>query len=346
MHTFQPAYRLVLDEQDLTSSVASRLQSLNLTLCREKEADQLDITLNDHDGLLDLPRRGVSLSVALGWQESGTIEQGCFTVDEIEYSSAPDLMTIRARSASMTGPMNERREKSWHRVSVEDIVRTIAARYQLTPKIGHPFKAIALHHIDQTHESDLSFLTRLAHRYDAVMTVKQHYLLFMPIGASRTMSGEDLPLIALSRKDLEQYRYHVAQRESYAGVRAYWHHFGMAQRQSVLVGGENRYNLKVLSEQYATQAQAHAAATAEWQRIQRSQATLSMTLALGRADCFPEMPVSLSGLKPEIDETPWLIARVSHTLAEQGYTTTLECEVQDDPASKRHRRQLRQKRAH
>ncbi len=241
----------------------------------------------------------------------------------------------------MTGLMNDGGRRVGHRVSLENIVRTMAARYQLTPKVDQAFKAVTIDHIDQTHESDLSFLTRLAHRYDAVMTVKEQYLLFIPIGAARTVSGGNLPSIVLARQDIEQYRYHVAQRESYAGVRAYWHHFGMAQRQSVIVGGENRYNLKVLPEQYASQAQAQAAATAEWQRIQRSQATLSMTLALGRPDCFPEMPVRLTGFKPEIDQTAWLIARVSHTLAEQGYTTTLECEVKDDPASAHHRRQLR-----
>ncbi len=341
MQTFQPAYQLLLGKQNLTANLSTRLHSLNLTLCREKEADQLDIALNDHDGLLEIPKRGVSLSVALGWQESGLIQQGSFTVDEVEVSGVPDIITLRARSASMTGLMNERREKSWHRVSLENIVRTMAARYQLTPKVDQAFKAVTIDHIDQTHESDLSFLTRLAHRYDAVMTVKEQYLLFIPIGAARTVSGGNLPSIVLARQDIEQYRYHVAQRESYAGVRAYWHHFGMAQRQSVIVGGENRYNLKVLPEQYASQAQAQAAATAEWQRIQRSQATLSMTLALGRPDCFPEMPVRLTGFKPEIDQTAWLIARVSHTLAEQGYTTTLECEVKDDPASAHHRRQLR-----
>ncbi len=311
------------------------------------------MTLSDHDGLLDIPTRGASLSVALGWQTSGLIEQGSFTVDEVEVSGAPDVITVRARSASMTGPMNERREKSWHRVSLEDIVRTIAARYQLTHEIGEAFnheigeafKNVIIDHIDQTHESDFSFLTRLAHHYGALMTVKEQHLLFMPIGASRTASGQALPMIALKRHDIEQYRYHVAQRESYAGVRAYWHHFGMAQRQSVIVGGENRYNLKVLPEQYATQAQAKAAATAEWQRIQRSQATLSMTLSLGRADCFPEMPISLTGFKPEIDETSWLIARVCHTLAEQGFTTTLECEVKDDPVSARHRWQFRRGKA-
>ncbi len=336
-----PAYQLVLNEEDLTSRIAPRLTSLNLTLCRAEEADQLDVVFDDHDGRLDIPERGVSLAVALGWAASGLIPQGTFIVDEVEHSGAPDVITVRARSAPLTDSLHTRREQSWHQVSLPDIVNTIAARHHLAPKVAAAFSTINLDHIDQTNESDLSFLTRLAQRYDAVMTVKQNLLLFMPIGAAQTMSGKPLPLLKLSRQDTTQHRYHIAQRESYAGVRAYWHSLKAAQRQSVIVGGDNRHNLKVLPEQYATRAQAQAAAQAEWQRIQRSQATLSLSLAMGRADFFPEMPVRLTGFKPEIDKTSWLIARVTHTLNEGGYSTALECEVQDDPASARHRRQFR-----
>lgn len=50
-----------------------------------------------------------------------------------------------------------------------------------------------------------------------------------------------------------------------------------------------------------------AAAQAELARVKRSQATMSYTLALGRADLFPEMPVTVAGFKPDIDETPWLV---------------------------------------
>jgi len=45
-------------------------------------------------------------------------------------------------------------------------------------------------------------------------------------------------------------------------------------------------------------------AEAELARTQRSQATLSYALAVGRPKLLPEMPVAVSGFKPEIDETP------------------------------------------
>ncbi|KGX48112.1 phage late control D family protein [Burkholderia pseudomallei MSHR2138] len=99
--------------------------------------------------------------------------------------------------------------------------------------------------------------------------------------------------------------------------------------------------MKVLPEDYATEAEARAAAQAEFKRMQRSQATMSYTLARGRAELFPEMPVTVSGFKPEIDETPWLVKKATHTIGDVGFTTALELEMRDDPTTERHRSHFR-----
>ncbi len=111
-----------------------------------------------------------------------------------------------------------------------------------------------------------------------------------------------------------------------------------AKRKSVIVGGENNKNVKVLPEDYATEAEARAAAQAEFKRMQRSQATMRYSLARGRADLFPEMPVTLSGFKPEIDETAWLVKKATHTIdSDGGFMTGLDLEMRDDPTTERHR---------
>ncbi|MBO2976284.1 phage late control D family protein, partial [Burkholderia pseudomallei] len=96
---------------------------------------------------------------------------------------------------------------------------------------------VLIAHIDQTHESDMSFLTRLAKRYDAVMNVKDLRLLFMPIGTGQTASGKQLDMLELTRASGDSHRYHVSERENYAAVRAHYHSTGRAKRKSVIVGG-------------------------------------------------------------------------------------------------------------
>lgn len=53
-----PDFMLKLDERDITQNFSHRLISLTMTDKRGLEADQLDILLDDSDGLLDLPARG------------------------------------------------------------------------------------------------------------------------------------------------------------------------------------------------------------------------------------------------------------------------------------------------
>jgi hypothetical protein len=324
-----PDFRVTLDGKDLTSKIEPRLQALNITECRQDEADTLDLTLDDHDGQLAIPSRGAVLDVSIGWAGSALVSKGKFTVNEVEHSGTPDTITIRARSASMTKGMGERQEKSWHGQTLGEIVRVIAGRHALKPVVGARLAGTAIPHIDQTNESDMSFLTRLAKRFDAVMTVKDGNLLFLPIGTGRTASGRALPGLTIQRAEGDRHRYSITERETYSGVRAFYHSNKAGEKKEVTVGGEDNKNLKKLPEVYPTPAEARAAAESEFKRIQRNQATLSYSLAIGRADIAPEMPVTVSGFKPEIDSTPWLVKQVRHSIADGGFTTEVELETRD-----------------
>ena len=86
-------------------------------------------------------------------------------------------------------------------------------------------------------------------------------------------------------------------------------------------------NLKTLRHVYSSKANAQRAARAEWRRLLRGVATFSITLALGRADLFPELPVTVQGFKREIDNTDWIITRVTNSINDSGFTTALELEI-------------------
>lgn len=86
-------------------------------------------------------------------------------------------------------------------------------------------------------------------------------------------------------------------------------------------------NVLELTTIYATKAQAMRAAQAKWEKLQRGVAEFSISLAIGRADLFPETPVAVKGFKCVINEQAWIISRVVHNLNGNGYTTGLELEV-------------------
>lgn len=157
-----PAFSIVIEGKNVTEVLDKRLMSLTLTDNRGFDADQLDLELDDADGQIVLPRRGAVITLALGWKGQPLFPKGSFTVDEIEHAGAPDRLTIRARSADFRETLNTRREKSWHQTTVGDVVKEIATRHNLTIALGKDLTDKPLDHLDQTNESDASFLMKLA----------------------------------------------------------------------------------------------------------------------------------------------------------------------------------------
>lgn len=320
-----PAYRITVDGNDIAHLVSPRLMSLDLTDNRGIEADQLSITLSDHDGLLAIPPTGAVIRLWLGWSDTGLVDKGTYTVDETEHCGAPDVLTIRARSADLRKSLKTKRERSWSNTTLGDVLGDIALGNGLTTTIAGTLDGLPILQLDQANESDANLISRIGEEFDAVVTVKAGCLLCLPAGGGKTASGADLPHITLTRADGDQHRYLQADRDSYDGVRAYFYDVNSAEKLQAIAGGGE--NLKDLRHTYSDRQSALRAARAELNRLQRGSATLSYTLALGRPDLIPELTYSLEGVKPEIAEIIWYGGNVQHSLsAESGYTISLELE--------------------
>lgn len=82
-----------MDGADITQKLEKRLLSLTLTDNRGVEADQLDMELDDADG--QLPRRGVVLSLALGWAGLGWLRH-CFRKGAIRLTRSSTAAHLTA----------------------------------------------------------------------------------------------------------------------------------------------------------------------------------------------------------------------------------------------------------
>ena len=326
-----PAYRITLDGRDITTALRPRLISLTLAQDRGEKADQLDLTLDDTDGQLQIPATGVVIDLAIGWQGQALVPKGSYTVDEAEHTGAPDQVTLRARSADLRAGLRNRTEQSWHATTLGTIAHTVAGRNKLQLRMAPSLANVPVAHEDQTNESDISFITRLAALHDAVATVKAGRLVLLPINASTSSAGQPLPTTTITRSTGDQHRYHQADRDAYTGVRAYWHDPAHAKQRSVLVGQSG--SAKRLRESHATEADARAAAQAEWQRLQRGAATFELTLAQGLPTLDAQTPLAVQGFKPQIDGANWLVSKVTHTISSSGFTTQLEAELQGSDSS-------------
>ena len=321
-----PTFRLTLEGRDLSPRFLPRLHRLELTDYRGLEADALTIDLDDTQGDLMLPARGVRLALALGL--SGALfDRGSYLVQEIEHSGTPDRLTLRARAADLAGgELTRKRTASFDNTTVGAILETIAARHALTLRAAPDLASRPVPHLDQTAESDANLLARLAQEHDAVATIKAEALLFLPAGGGTTAGGLALAPVLLTRGDGERHRYTLTERDAFDGVIAQWRDPDSAQTQEAAAGGTD--NPKRLRTLYATATDAQRAAESEWQRIQRGGAEFELSLATARLDIGPETPVTLAGWKRQIDATAWICTEARHTLTPTaGLSTWIKLEA-------------------
>lgn len=349
-----PAYRITLDGRDISPKFNNRLLSLTLTDNRGFEADTLTITLDDSDGMMDIPARGITIGLALGWAGSALIDKGSYVVDSIRHQSAPDKLTLEAKSANLRAGLSTKKEKSWIGQTISAIVQSIATANNLTPRISPRLANVVIEHVDQTNESDVNLLTRLAQDYDAIATVKQGMLLFMPIGEAESATGTAFPTVTLQRNWGDSHNFSITAGETYKSVKAYYQNLKDASQPSITVDADgiadaaakttdtkttdksatktsadtsSDSKARVLRHTYPTREAAVRAAQAEWQRLQRGAARLSLTAAHARPDLFPELPVIVKGFKPRIDGDTWIITKCTHNLSASGFTTAFDFEL-------------------
>lgn len=353
---FTPIYEITINGKPMGNTARNRL--ISLTDNRGLEADELTLELDDSDGALAIPEQDAVIALQLGYKEIGLVDKGSYKLSEFAHQGAPDRLSITARSADLSEKLAQQEEKSWHRTTLYQIIETIAKKHGYTPKIAESFKAVAIDHIDQTSESDASFIERLAQSHDAVATIKSGHLLFMPAGAAVTVSGQPLDTVFITRQTGDNHRFTYSTTDNYQAVRAYYTEQGSGKKKEVIITAENVEGKKVqtkitrgknkgktktkietptvsaegkktktLRHLYTSKAHAEGGARAAYKKLKRGAPQFSITLAQGRPDLTPETPVNVSGFKDAIDGADWIVKKVDHQLSDAGYTCTLELEM-------------------
>lgn len=321
-----PICILSVDNKPLNDVIVQRIISVSLTDNRAKEADQLDIVLDDHDGKLELPKRGVKINCQLGFKGEPLTDKGDFIVDEVEWAGTPDTITIKASSANFKSAIKAGKSQSYHRKTLGEIALNIAKRNKLQLKISDDLAKISVAHIDQTNESDLSFIQRLAQANGAEMSIKKDTMLIFVAGQGKTASGKTMPTLIISRQTGDQYRYNEEDRNSdYTGVSADYQDKNQAKKETVTAGENSK--VKKLKQNFASKAEAEQAVQAKMAEKNRKMAKFSITTAFGIPDISTEQAVTLQGFKPQIDNLRWIVAKATHQYSTSGLTTQLELEA-------------------
>ncbi|MDF3413559.1 hypothetical protein HKX54_03750 [Sulfitobacter sp. M57] len=194
-----PEYLILADGVDVTLNIRDRLVQLSITDDEGVKADRLDMTVDDRDGVLALPKHGAALEVHLGFRETGLTHMGRYIVDTTEGSGPPAVIQIGAKAADMGSGIRAPRTRGWRDTTLGDIAKKIASETGLRPVIGASIADTPYPYVAQTAESDLHFLTRLARVLDATAKPAAGTLLVVKRGEGLTADGQQIvaqPILA------------------------------------------------------------------------------------------------------------------------------------------------------
>lgn len=319
----RPVFQIRADGADVTAVIADRLISIQLSDNAGLVADELAIEIDDRDGRIELPRRGVELTLALGTRERGLTAMGRFVVESLRGGGPEQRITIAAKSADLTGAIRAPRSYAWTGATLGTIAGDIAARHGLTARVASGLAAHAYDHVAQTAESDLNLITRLATDLDATAKIAEGTLSITPSARGTNASGAALPAATVLRRHLTTWVWEIGERSEYRAVAAPWgDRAGARQPMATAGSGEPRLDIRRV---YATEAEARAAADARLGQLARGRLTLNATCAGFRADIAAGAPLDISGLRTGIDGA-WVAKRVQHRLDTSGLVTSFEAE--------------------
>lgn len=312
-----PDFKVIAAGLNITPQINGRLLGLTITDEAGTKADTVEIVLDDRDGLIELPTPGAPLLVFPSYRETGLVPMGLFISDGVTVSSPPATLMIRAKAADLGGNIKDQKTRSRDKVTIGGFVGRIAGEHGLEPKVSERFQSV---HIDQTDESDISFLDRLGRDHDALVSVKGGALLFMGKGEGRTVGGLPIPPRPVVEDDTTNWT--LTTREAYKSVAAILQDTKEAKRQTV-TAGEGAPVLK-LRHIHKTEEEAPTTATAKLGEISRGNDTFEASLP-GDPLIAAEGRILATGFRAGVNGL-WSIRTATHTLDNGGFSTSISAE--------------------
>lgn len=313
---------------DITSKLVSRLVEMTVTDGVGSKSDTLQLVLDDKDGSIAAPRRGVKIT-AVGGYEGNARSFGEFVVDNISYEGWPQKITINAQSVDAKGDGKKRDPKAYPSKGYDtygDIMSDVAARVGVTLSMSNELRALKNHYEAQGEETVLEFATRIGEKIGASVTVKSGRLLVLKSGAGKTASGNAIPTLAIA-PGLNLLSYQVSEEDqpSYGKAEASYYDRKKNKRVTVSEGTGLDGPSFLIKAPLATEEDAKKAAKAKAADLVRAQASATFSID-GTPNARAEAHVSVSGCRPQVDGV-WRVTTATHKFSASGpYTTELQCE--------------------
>lgn len=324
----RPRIIINYEGKDISSDIAPYLLSFTFTDNSGGKADDIAITLEDREGLwLNdwQPSKSDVITCSIvkeDFPETLTLPCGTFSIDQIDYSYPPAVLSIKAVSASVKkGIAQEKHTHFWENMTLAGIASEIAARNGLALMMSTGGTG-ALECIDQTEETDLEFLLRVCRDYGQECKIQEGRIVIYDLeeyeerASVLTISITDKRLLSIkfASKSAKVYRKAVVKHHDSVKDEDYEGEYEDDDEE----GSEREL---VIYERVESQGEAERIARERLKDANRKEITGTLTMT-GDVMLSASQTVELEDMG--MFSGKHFITKATHKVDRGGYTTTLE----------------------
>jgi phage protein D len=326
----RPNFTLIYKGVNITLDVWNHLISCTYTDKVHGEADEIEVTLQDKDGIWRgpwCPEHGDRVQLWIGYEPAPLVYCGAFEIDEPAASlgRGGDTLTFRGVSAPVTKALRTRKTQAFEKQSLAQVAGKVAGEHGLSVAGSPP--DITFDRITQRRQRPLEFLAELADAYGAYFSVRDASLYF----AERKDLHEREPVL-LFRADSDDYLKADLKRaahKTYSKARATYFDGNSKKTIDVEVQDKAVKNGDTLrlDDRIENDGQARAMAKSKLEKANMERQTGNLEL-VGN-------PLILAGQTVELDAGfgrwagRYLVKQSRHQMTRGGYTTNCEIATVD-----------------
>lgn len=327
---FTPQATISCNGVNVTGNLSDRLVSITVHDESGFKNDRVEIQLDDRENLA-MPPDKATISVAIGYLETGLVDKGSWVFDEGRRTSPPRTLHITAHAFDTGSAFKTNRDQSYHNTTIGDIVSTIAGRNNLTANVVGDMAGVKIPHRDQTAHSDMAFLTHLADEYNGVMKVIGGQLVLAPRGLTKTSSGTAVTNTTIDITMCTEFDYKHQSRGQYDAASVVYpdQDTGKLIKATVSASGTAGVGAAAavhVQAFHATTAQeAQYGAASNFNKAHRNVDTFTFSCP-GIPEVAAEGLITLTGFPPDVP-TSWMVSQCTHTYASDAYSLQCYCEL-------------------
>lgn len=324
--------------KDISADLQQYLKSVSYTDNMSGEADDLQLTLEDRQGLWQaswMPEKGATLDVSVKVIDAGTeqvVRFGLFEIDEITSSGMPSEVQIKAISVPDNNNLRGvERTRSWEKAELKRIANDIAGGAGLELYYDVKDYNPVIDRAEQSEQSDLSFLYQLCADHGLALKICNNQLVIFDEAdyeaadavAQLLKPGNIAADGAKTIKHLKRYSLSSKVRDVYKACHVKYQEGKDKQKIEATFTAPDKIDGKTLEVNEQVSSIADAERLAKKRLREKNSAEISGSFdIIGCPELAAAAVIQLSGFG--VFDGKYILTQVRHEIGSGGYTTGVD----------------------